>query len=159
MTPERWQQVARLYEAVSARAPDERVEYLARESVDDLELRTHVESLLAHADRAVLVDRSVREAADGLIDLDPQPILAEGYQIGPYRVGRPLGVGGMGQVYRARDTKLQRDVALKILPEGFVQDHDRVARFTREAQVLASLNHTNIGAIYGFEDSDNVHAL
>ena len=159
MTPERWQQVASLYEAVLARAPEERVEYLALESADDLELRTQVESLLAHADRPVLVDQSVWEAADGLIDIDPHPVLPEGYQIGPYRVEHPLGVGGMGHVYRARDTKLQRDVALKILPEAFVQDHDRIARFTREAQVLASVNHGNIAAIYGFEDSGHVHAL
>src|SRR5437879_2521254 len=64
-----------------------------------------------------------------------------------------IGAGGMGQVYRARDTRLNRDVALKVLPELFAADHDRVARFKREAQVLASLNHPNIGAIYGFEEN------
>ena len=159
MTPERWQQVAGLYEEVLARPPEERAEYLARQSGDDLDLRTQVGSLLAHADRPVLVDQSVWEAADGLIDVDLQPALPEGYEIGPYRVGRLLGIGGMGHVYRARDTKLQRDVALKILPDAFVQDPDRVARFTREARVLASLNHTNIGTIYGFENSDHIHAL
>src|SRR6476469_1961779 len=65
----------------------------------------------------------------------------------------------MGEVYRARDTKLNRDVALKILPEAFTLDGDRIARFRREAQVLASLNHPNIAAIYGFEDSGRTHAL
>src|SRR5499427_8044884 len=65
----------------------------------------------------------------------------------------------MGEVYRARDTKLNRDVALKILPDAFALDADRIARFKREAQVLASLNHPNIAAIYGFEDGDGVHAL
>src|SRR5262245_29948167 len=65
----------------------------------------------------------------------------------------------MGEVYRARDTKLSRDVALKILPEAFTLDGDRIARFRREAQVLASLNHPNIAAIYGFEDSGSTHAL
>ena len=65
----------------------------------------------------------------------------------------------MGEVYRARDTKLDRAVALKILPEAFTRDPDRLARFTREAQVLASLNHPHIGAIYGFEDSSETHAL
>src|SRR5262249_11721436 len=65
----------------------------------------------------------------------------------------------MGEVYRARDPKLNRDVAIKILPEAVVPDAERVARFKREAQVLASLNHPNIGAIYGFEDSEGVHAL
>src|SRR5215831_11051914 len=65
----------------------------------------------------------------------------------------------MGEVYRARDTKLNRDVAVKILPPAFANDPDRLARFKREAQVLASLNHPHIGAIYGFEDSGSVHAL
>jgi eukaryotic-like serine/threonine-protein kinase len=70
-----------------------------------------------------------------------------------------LGEGGMGQVYCGRDTKLNREVALKILPEAFTFDGDRIARFRREAQVLASLNHPNIAHIYGFEDSDRTHAI
>ena len=80
--------------------------------------------------------------------------LAAGNQFGPYEVLSALGAGGMGEVYRARDTKLERDVALKVLPELFARDPDRLARFKREAQVLASLNHPNIAAIYGFEDID-----
>src|SRR3954447_12483358 len=82
-----------------------------------------------------------------------------GTRLGPYDVLAPLGAGGMGEVYRARDTRLNRDVALKILPETFVQDPDRVARFKREAQVLASLNHPNIGGIYGIENEQGAHAL
>ena len=78
--------------------------------------------------------------------------LAIGTRIGIYEVLGPLGAGGMGEVYRARDTRLGRDVALKILPPAFTADADRVARFTREARLLASLNHPHIGAIYGFED-------
>ena len=74
-------------------------------------------------------------------------------RLGPYEIVAPLGAGGMGEVYRARDTKLNRDVAIKVLPESFALDADRVARFTREAQVLASLNHPNIAAIYGIEES------
>jgi len=85
--------------------------------------------------------------------------LTAGTRIGGYEVVAALGAGGMGEVYRARDTKLNRDVALKILPDAFALDADRIARFKREAQVLASLNHPNIGAIYGFEDGDGVHAL
>jgi eukaryotic-like serine/threonine-protein kinase len=85
--------------------------------------------------------------------------LPTGARIGPYEVTGALGAGGMGEVYRARDTKLHRDVALKILAGAFVADPDRLARFRREAQVLASLNHPNIAAIYGFEDSGAVHAL
>jgi serine/threonine-protein kinase len=82
--------------------------------------------------------------------------LSAGTRIGPYEVQAPLGAGGMGEVYRARDAKLARDVALKILPAEFALDPDRLARFTREAQVLASLNHQNIAGIYGFEEGPAV---
>jgi serine/threonine-protein kinase len=75
-----------------------------------------------------------------------------GTRLGIYEIGAVLGTGGMGEVYRARDTRLQRDIALKILPETFASDPERLARFEREAQLLASLNHPHIGAIYGFED-------
>jgi serine/threonine-protein kinase len=85
--------------------------------------------------------------------------LASGTRLGPYEVIALIGAGGMGEVYRARDTKLNRDVALKLLPEAFTLDGDRIARFRREAQVLAALNHPNIAAIYGFEDSGSTHAL
>ena len=78
--------------------------------------------------------------------------LATGTRIGPYEILGPIGAGGMGEVYRARDSKLQRDVAIKILPAAFATDPDRLARLEREAQVLASLNHPNIAAIYGFEE-------
>ena len=76
--------------------------------------------------------------------------LEAGKQFGMYRILSLLGSGGIGDVYRARDTKLNRDVALKVLPDFFESDHDRLARFTREAQLLASLNHPNIAAIYRF---------
>jgi len=82
-----------------------------------------------------------------------------GTRLSHYEILSPIGVGGMGEVYRARDSKLNRDVAIKVLPEIFAQDSDRLARFQREAQVLASLNHPNIAAIYGLEESDGVHAL
>src|SRR6266550_2448558 len=85
--------------------------------------------------------------------------LGPGVRLGPYEVIAAIGAGGMGEVYRARDTKLNRDVALKILPQTFASDPDRLARFHREAQVLASLNHPHIAAIYGFEDSGETHAL
>ena len=85
--------------------------------------------------------------------------LTPGTRLGPYEIVNPLGAGGMGEVYRARDAKLNRDVALKILSGTFVTDPDRLARFQREAQVLASLNHPNIATIYGFEDSGATHAL
>src|SRR5262245_52956118 len=74
-------------------------------------------------------------------------------KVGPYELGDLIGEGGMGRVYRARDMRLNRDVAIKILPDAFVADPARVARFEREAQLLASLSHPNIGAIYGFEEA------
>ena len=82
-----------------------------------------------------------------------------GARLGSYEVVAALGSGGMGQVYRAHDTKLGRDVALKILPESFVHDPDRVARFRREAQVLASLNNPHIAAIYGLEEAHGAQFL
>src|SRR5690242_20565507 len=78
--------------------------------------------------------------------------LCVGDKLGSYEILAPIGVGGMGEVYRARDTKLKRDVALKVLPEAFARDPDRMARFQREAEVLALLNHPNIAGIYGIED-------
>jgi serine/threonine protein kinase len=77
--------------------------------------------------------------------------LAPGTRLGAYEVVSAIGAGGMGEVYRARDMKLNRDVALKLLPEVFASDRERLQRFQREAQVLASLNHPNIAAIYGLE--------
>src|ERR1700733_8794745 len=78
--------------------------------------------------------------------------LSAGDELGPYEIIEPIGKGGMGEVYRARDPKLKRDIALKILPELFARDQERMARFQREAEVLASLNHRNIAAIYGIEE-------
>jgi len=86
-------------------------------------------------------------------------LLATGSRLGPYEILAPIGAGGMGEVYRARDAKLGRDVALKVLPEAFARDAERMARFQREAKVLASLNHPNIASIYGLEDSGTTHAL
>src|SRR6478609_8039443 len=85
--------------------------------------------------------------------------LTPGTRLGPYEIVAALGAGGMGEVYRARDTRLDRDVAIKILPEAFAADADRVARFQREAKTLASLNHPNIAQIFGLEQAGDVHAL
>ena len=85
--------------------------------------------------------------------------LTPGTRLGVYEVTAPIGEGGMGQVYRATDTKLKRQVAIKVLPPSLAADADRLARFQREAEVLASLNHPNIAAIYGLEESGGVTAL
>src|SRR5713226_6306096 len=85
--------------------------------------------------------------------------LSPATRLGPYEIVSSIGAGGMGEVYRAHDTKLGRDVAIKVLPDAFANDAERMARFEREAQVLASLNHPNIAAIYGLEESSEVRAL
>jgi len=85
--------------------------------------------------------------------------LVAGSRLGPYEILSPLGAGGMGEVYKAHDRKLNRDVALKILPDAFASDPDRLARFTREAQTLAALHHPNIAHIHGLEESGGVRAL
>jgi len=82
-----------------------------------------------------------------------------GTSISHYKVLEKIGEGGMGEVYRAQDTHLDREVAIKVLPEQFTRDPQRLARFEREAQLLAQLNHTNIAAIYGFEKAEGVHFL
>src|SRR5947208_3660193 len=85
--------------------------------------------------------------------------LAAGTRLGPYEIVAPIGAGGMGEVYRARDTTLNRDVAIKVRPELFASDAERLVRFTREAQTLAALNHPNIAHIHGLEESGGVKAL
>src|SRR5262245_48738166 len=85
--------------------------------------------------------------------------LSAGTRLGPYLIEAPLGAGGMGEVFRATDTKLKRQVAIKVLPPSFAADQDRVARFQREAEVLASLNHPHIAGIYGLEEREGVSAL
>src|SRR5580698_9335633 len=82
-----------------------------------------------------------------------------GIKLGPYEILAPIGAGGMGEVYRARDTKLKRDVALKVLPNAFSSDPERMARFQREAEVLASLNHPHIAHLYGLEERTLVMEL
>src|SRR5687768_3251374 len=85
--------------------------------------------------------------------------LASGTRLGPYEVVAPLGAGGMGEVYRATDTNLSRQVAIKVLPEALAADAERLARFDREAKTLAALNHPHIAAIYGLERAGNTTAL
>ena len=84
--------------------------------------------------------------------------LSSGTRLGAYEIVSAIGAGGMGEVYRGRDTKLDRDVAIKVLPETFASDPERIARFQREAKALASLNHPHIGAIYGLEESSGIKA-
>jgi Tol biopolymer transport system component len=154
--PERWQRVVDTYESVIDLDADEREARLAAACAGDDELRREVDSLIAQEARQSPLDNPVWVADNLLV---PAPSLEIGAPVGPYIVKGMLGTGGMGEVYRAWDSKLGRSVALKILPETYVRDQERRARFQREARILASLNHSHIGAIHGFEDSGPVHAL
>jgi len=157
MNPDRWRQVADVYKEAVECEPAERGAFLAKACQGDSDLRREVESLLAQEHKSLVVDREMLAVAavvlEGVSRLEP------GTAVGPYRIEALIGAGGMGEVYRARDTKLDRDVALKVLPESLTHDPDRLTRFSREAHVLASLNHPNIAAIHGFEDRGDVHAL
>jgi len=143
MTAEKWRQISAIYNAAIARGGADRTAYVSSACGADDDLRREVELLLAQGESF----------------LTSPVTLPPGSCIGAYELLEIIGAGGMGIVYRARDQKLQRDVALKVLPEAVALNPDRIARFHREAMVLASLNHPNIGAIYGFEDSGDVHAL
>jgi len=152
MSPERWTRVGRLYSAVLAQPVEGRAAFLAEACAGDEDLRHEVESLLAQpaSTDGVLDGPAVAFAAP--IIGTTETSLRAGRRIGVYELVGPLGSGGMGEVYRARDTRLGRDVAIKVLPREFTLNPERLARFEREAHVLASLNHPHIGAIYGLED-------
>src|SRR5215471_16021890 len=108
--------------------------------------------------RATHIERGSPIVADPTV-VGGGDALPVGTQLGPYEITARIGAGGMGVVYRARDTKLGREVAIKVLPPTFVRDADRVARFAREARLLAALNHPRIASIYGVEDSGGTRAL
>jgi hypothetical protein len=154
MTPERWQQIDQALKAVLARPEPERAAAVRDLIADDETLGTEVASLLSHLARASGAGFGETPVAVKV----PHATLV-GRQLGPYSVHGWLGSGGMGDVYRALDTTLGRDVALKTLPEPWLIDSHRRLRFEREARLLASLNHPNIGAIFGVHESDGVRAL
>jgi Tol biopolymer transport system component len=154
MTPDRWQQVSRLFHEALGHDVESRGTFLAEKCAGDEDLRRDVESLLLARDRSP----SLSDPQVALAGLASTGTLLD-RQLGSYRVTGRLGAGGMGEVYRAYDARLRRDVAIKIVPGSFAADPDRLARFTREARLLAALNHPNIGAIYGVEESVDVRAL
>jgi serine/threonine protein kinase len=159
MTPERWQEVERLYYAALQREQSERAAFLSAECVDDPTLRRVVESLLAGEGTVDhFLGTPALEAAATLIGNDAGPSLIGG-QFGFYKIHSLLGAGAMGAVYRARDTKLGRDVAIKVLPAVFTSDPERLRRFEREARVLAMMNHPHIATIYGVEEAGGARGL
>jgi len=153
MKHERWRQVEELFHAALERGPEERQAFLVQACGEDTELRLQVEHLISIDQRVgSRLETPVNEEVFATLDADA-PL--EGAQVGPYRILSLLGAGGMGKVYRAHDTKLDRDVAIKTLPFEFARNPERLARLRREARTLASLNHPNIAAIYGLEESGN----
>jgi serine/threonine protein kinase len=162
MTPEHWEQIALLHRAALQYEESRRAAFLHDACAGNEVLRREVQSLLAYEGKAenFMEVPAVQVVAKQFAEGQAAAMLQKpGTKLGPYDILSPLGAGGMGEVYRARDSKLNRDVALKILPAMFTDDAERMARFRREAQVLASLNHSNIGSIYGLEESNNLRVL
>ncbi len=148
MSDSRWHRISRIYNEAIAVASRDRARFVREACGSDDTLRAEVSALLVDDSRM-----------DRFLGPEESQLNLMGRRIGIYEVTSLLGVGGMGEVYQARDPKLNRDVAIKVLPRLFINDPDRLARFEREARVLASLNHPHIGAIYGLEDADGVRAL
>jgi eukaryotic-like serine/threonine-protein kinase len=155
MDAERWRRISALYHEASAREGGDRAAYLAQACAGDETLQRDVESLLDSQRMAegVLAGPEVALAAGRRGD--SQASMLSGRRLGVYLLHERIGAGGMGEVYRAQDTRLGRDVAIKILPREFTDDGDRLSRFEREARLLAALNHPNIGVIYSVEDGSS----
>src|SRR5215467_8030555 len=145
---ERWRQIESLFQEALRKPVSERDAWLREACATDAELHREVVSLLANRHTSASAGPWAAAAAQLIV----KPVLLEpGQFLGPYQITSFLAAGGMGEVYRARDTELKRDVAIKVLPQSFARDPGRMARFQREAEVLASLNHPNIAHIYGVE--------
>src|SRR5262245_47386160 len=160
MNPELWLRVEDLFHAALRLSPDARAAFLEKACGEDAGLRRHVELLLSkdeHAgsllEKPILADVMPQHENEGA---KPSRI---GTRVGTYEFVSLLGAGGMGEVYRAHDAKLRRDVAIKVLPAVVANDPSRVSRFQREARTLAALNHPYIGAIYGLEETGSGYAL
>src|SRR6202142_3701175 len=139
MTPERWQQIRGVLEGALELAPHERSAFLQRNCSSDPSLRQEVEILLA----------SSADVRSSFLQSSPRVVtLTSGTKLGDYEVKSLLGAGGMGEVYRARDARLGRDVAIKVLPSFLSKDSDRLRRFEQEARAAAALNHPSILAVF-----------
>jgi len=162
VTQDRWERVQHLYHSAQARAEGERAAFLDAACAGDAALRREVQTLLdqpvSTGDFLDFVGGAASTSTPQLSDA-PEGAPLVGQRFGPYQIQGLLGRGGMGDVYRAHDTKLGRDVAIKVLPRAFASDPDRLARFEREARAVAALNDPHIAAIHGVEESDGIRGL
>ncbi len=160
MMPNRWAQIEQLYHAALEREVHERERYLAEACAGDELLRLEVESLLSQETESAEILHSDGLASAAATALVPSPRgFLVGKEVGSYQIISLLGAGGMGEVYRARDRRLQRDVALKVLPPGLLCDEHARSRFRKEALALAKLNHPNIAAVYDVGEQDGLDYL
>ncbi|MEK7830822.1 MAG: serine/threonine-protein kinase, partial [Acidobacteriota bacterium] len=156
MTPERWQQIEELYHAALELDPAARADFLAQACGGDAELRRETVSLLASHDQAAsFIESSPDDFVAGMMAEDQSRTMI-GRTLGHYRISSLLGAGGMGEVYKARDLRLDRDVAVKILPEHLATDAEALRRFEREAKAVAALSHPNILSIFDFGTEDGL---
>jgi serine/threonine protein kinase/Tol biopolymer transport system component len=156
MTSERWRKIEELYHAAQERDPRERGAFLAGACRGDDELQREIEVLLAQDSGGNILDSPAAELLTGSMAAQP---LSAGDTLGPYEIAALIGAGGMGEVYRARDPRLRRDVALKVLPSEVSRDPARRQRFEREARAVAALNHPNIVAIYDVGEDRGVYFI
>jgi serine/threonine protein kinase len=159
MTPERWQEVEEVLQAALDRAPVDRAAFLEQACAGDAGLQSEASSLVSAYESATEFIEEPALALDARVILGDQSSDHVGREIGPYKVIEQLGSGGMGEVYLAQDRRLDRLVALKILPEYFVSDDDRMRRFQREARAVSALNHPNILTIHEVGELDGVHFI
>ncbi|REJ75341.1 MAG: hypothetical protein DWQ47_07610 [Acidobacteria bacterium] len=156
MTPERWKKITEVYQSALEIEPGDRGDYLARECGEDTTLRREVESLLdADAGAGDFISENAYRRVGELLG-DKEVTLSPGKKVGHYEIVTKIGVGGMGEVYLARDTKLNRQVAVKTLPLYFAFNNDYLQRFQTEVKAAASLNHPNVATVYSVEEIDGL---
>ena len=159
MTPKRWEQVSQVYQAALKREADQRAAFLDKACAGDEGLRREVESLLADEEQARSFIESPALAMAAQEQAQDHAHSWAGRQMGSYKILSLLGSGGMGEVYLARDSRLDRTIALKILPAQLASDQDRMRRFIREARAASALKHPNVTHIYEIGESDGVHFI